>query len=397
MNAIDTDLADKTLRSRIDGLNFTYINGYEELASLSTEDDFHFKGLILNEQLRNLKSVFSFENKQIFLSRNKFVIDLTRNDGIYIESYFKDQDLFISIQFKGYFFVREDAFDVCRGLMIKLTEVYQSIFRLTLVDIAQDFLVSVDDLLPDPFYGGNEYIYGFKYKLSHHSSFSSKIKKYTGFVMISSRYKITVYDKIEENKGSKNPDKKKYYEDLYTQYEEVGVTRLELRLKQELCRDLTIPFYRIVDPESLFIKHALNAFYRKHKLRVQPPNCRDTNFKRWPVHPNWQFIFEGVSIPLLKVTNPDYRYTNGNKDVQKALHLLVDALVEGNPFMTKEDIHKKLEAINFDNILKKSEEKRVKRKRTKLAFNKIRDEVLERHQSKGWLDLGPGDIYNIPN
>lgn len=379
------DLSNKSLRTRIDGINFTYIETYKELVNQGIKDQLEIKRSILVEYASKLREVFKFDQDSIDFYEAKFVLDLNKDLGVFVESYFKNQNCYLCIQFKGSFFIEDHAFYFCRELMTRATEVFNAFFRVTLVDIAQDFLVPIQGVFPDPHIWSEDYRYCFKFKFANYRKQSPTSTMVTGYSLMSGRYKITVYDKIEENAGAKNPQKKEYYSSLYEKYSETGVTRVELRLKQELCKFISNTFYQAAIDELTFIRFSLKQFFNRHKLRVRPKGSKDSFYKRWPVHSNWKFIFEGHSESS-QITSPDFRYTSPNTDITRPLSLFMDAIVADRPEITREEVISILEKIDYDEFIKKSRQRSLKTSRTRAIFNSYKDELLAKRRSGDWLD-----------
>jgi hypothetical protein len=379
-------LEGKDLRCRIDGMNFTGIFPYPQMTELEKDEKDFYKEKILFDVITKMAKVLCFDRNSHFVDviKHKLTINLTDLLGVYVESYFKGVDLFLVIQFKGFFFVKDQAFALCRSIMFKLLEVFNILFRITLVDVAQDFLVPVDKLLPNPLVARSNTRYCFKFNCSNYCENNSEESKYTGFVISSGRYKITVYDKLLENKKARNPDKKEYYESIYGQLE--FVTRIELRIKQELCADLAKPFFNLIIEEDDFTRECLLKIYKKHKLKSQRPGSFDKDTNRWLVHPNWKYIFGRGLGSRSSISRPDFKYTSGNSDVEKSLNLLIETLVFNDPSITKDRLLKKLEYINYDDIIKRVQISHFKRSTTWARLEADKNEILDRYRNSRWLD-----------
>jgi hypothetical protein len=387
MSYLSTNLKDKHLRIRIDGINFTSIKACPELKHLEKQDVLAFKHSVLRDAVNQLKSVLKFDPSFVDISKTKLTINLASSLGIFIEGYFREHDFFILIQFKGFFFIDDDAFNKCRAVVFKLTEVFNNLFRLTLVDVAQDFMVPVDALLPNPLEESDEFKYCFRFKTRHHSENTVNGFKYTGFTLESSRWKMTLYDKLEEIRKAKNLEKKEYYENIYAEFKDGSVTRIELRIKQEYCRSLTKSFYTITNEEPRFIKECLLQIYNKHKLRIPKFNSHDQDYRRWPIHPNWKFIFgEDFSPTPKKLSSPDYKYTSGRQDVDKSLYTLIDTIIGSDPNISREQLCERLACLNIDEILRKAKLGHQKRTETLENLETIKNQALARYRNSDWLD-----------
>lgn len=387
MNESFTNLRGRNLRTRIDGMNFTQIGVFKDLSCLDKQDENSFKQSLLLDAAKKFRSVFEFDSKVIDITKNRLTIDLNSELGLFIEGYFKEIDLFLVVQFKGFFFIKDDAFDLCRSIMLRLTSEFNEVFRLTLVDVAQDFLVSVDDLLPNPSKRNDSYRCCFKFRTFYYHDNTSSEGKFTGFVIHSSRYKITIYDKLAENQKARNLQKKEYYEHIYAEFSDKHVTRIELRIKQEFCRPLTSLFFRKTVDEANFIKECLYQIYKKHKLRFQLPSSQDKDWRRWPVHPNWDYIFGGEgSLAATRVSSADYRYTSGKQNVDKSLHLLIETLVGTNPQMSKKELIEKIECINLDSVISRVQSGHLKRIKTIAVLESFKNQTLESYRNSTGLD-----------
>lgn len=380
------DLTERCLRKRIDGINFTLILPFEELENLSGEALQHQVEMILNNAVSKIGNVFRFSSEFANKLKSKISIDLNDSLGIYVEVFLKGIDLFIIIQFKGYFFTRDDAFLCCQTSLITLIDIFGAFFRITTIDLAQDFLAKVNQVLPSPSVVTTDYKYCFKFKYRQYTQCSKDGKVDTGFEFYSSRYKITVYDKILENKGAKNPVKKKYYLQLYGQYEKVGVTRVEIRIKQELCKDISQVFFDLNVTEEQFINFVLSKFYCKHKLKVQPEKSRDKDHRRWIVHRNWELIFNPPkdNIPNI-ITAPDYIFTSPDTNIEKHLRQLVESFIHIDPERSKEQILEAISKLDFEGALRKVEHRKRTREETQYYLDSMKRRVLRENQ----------DLFNI--
>lgn len=392
MKTILSPLEGKSLRCRIDGINFTSIKIFDHLKNIPKEDENYFKSSIISDAINKIASIFRFDrnDKCITVIKSKLTINLNDIHGIYIEAFFKGCDFFVLIQFKGYFFIQDGAFGYCQSIMMKMVEVFDNYFRISLIDAAQDFYVSIKEVLPNPNIVSDDLKYCFKYKsFDYHEKTKSGLE-HTGFVISSSRFKITLYNKLLENKGSKKADKKKYYEELYGKYS--NVTRVELRLKQELCKSLTKQFFSPFCYEDEFIIICLRNLFKKHKLRYRVQNSKDKDFRRWPIHPNWEYLFGRAKMADEEYcTMPDYKYTSGNQDISKALNLLIETLANNSPFIEKEELLKKLDLLDMDKILQRVKENSKKRGETRNFLKLQKDELLNKYKHGNWLDLTSGD------
>ena len=213
----------------------------------------------------------------------------------------------------------------------------------------------------------------------------------TGYEISSSRYKIIVYDKINENERAKNILKRKYYADLYDQFIDSGVTRIEVRLKQELCKELSKLFFDLTLSEDEFIRFALSRIYSKHKLRYRPINSSDQDFRRWPVHPRWEYIFKGESksLPIIK-TSPNFLYTTPSSNIEKILGQLVEAIAHSDPSRTKEQLKEAVSRVDFESVSTKVNRRVMERELSKKHLEKIKKDMLE--NCKDLIDFNTGQL-----
>lgn len=369
------DIVKEQLRKRIDGMNFTLIHPFEkEIENLSDAEREQFKIHQIEATIKKINKALNYQLGEVGIFKLKAVADLTKQIGIYIVIYFRGNDLYTVIQFKGFFFIQDNAFEYVKAITRNLSYCFDSIFRITTVDIAQDFLVHIDDLLPNPAYSSGNHRYCFRFKSRNYFESLKNYRQKTGFEIQSGRFKLIVYDKKSENKGTTNKKKKEYYENLFKEYPNKPVTRIELRLKQEMCKNLLDVFYSDIS-EHDFIALCFHQFTLRHKLRSRKGKSVDTDFRRWPIHPHWKIIFNNTHIPNQN-SFTDYLYTNPSKDIKRSMTKLIDTLATAYPDITEDELKERLNQIVSEEVMEKVKARVRRRSLTEEKFKSLKEEML---------------------
>lgn len=375
-----TNLQKYALRKRIDGMNFTLTKFFPELEEVNNVDIKVAKSQLLLEMVSKLSSTLSKSIEIPNVQNGKVVLDLNNELGIYSELSFRESDLILIFQLKGSFFTRDDAFILSRSLMSKLCSQFDGVFRLTRIDVAQDFLLEVLDVLPIPSECPPQIKYCFKYKSRTNTYQAGSSDVVSGFEMFAGRYSLVVYNKVLENMRVKNNEKKDYYEKIFSKYKGQPVTRVELKLKQEACKKLIEIFYKPNIEESEFLQLCSSQFFKRKKLRIRNSNSHDNDWRRWPVHPHWSALFDSCTSSCLdEITSPDYRYTTPKKNIEKALFNLVDTLSANYPEIDFDQLREKVESINLREIYINSRNRFLLKKRTDEKFKLFKDEIVNEY------------------
>jgi hypothetical protein len=384
------NLKDLELRKRIDGINFTAIIPCTEIEEFDDEEQKRWhKAYLIESMFGKISQILPFAGRPIEYLKSKSVVDLNSSIGIYLESFFKGNDQYVLIQFKGSFFVHSDAFNFCRSLVKKITAELDTFFRLTLIDVAQDFLAPIQSILPYPEHNNSDVKYCFKHKCSKFNENCKNRSLLTGFFISTGRYKITIYDKKAENQRARNKLKKSYYKKIFEKYKDKPVTRVELRLKQEACRKLLSCFFDFSISEEKFLRIALFQLYRKHKLRIKPVLSNDKDFRRWPIHPHWKHIFCQISqSDINDETTPDYLYTTPSSDLDRSISKLVETLAVSYPCIGTEELEEKLLSLPLDEIISKVQNKIKRRERTIEKLEALKFQLLNPDRFDTWSTSG---------
>ena len=399
------------LKSRIDGANFTALipfnpNDFSErvikINNLeNSTDNYNFQTLINFYKNRILKT-FNLNEGHINNTPNGIQINATQDLGIYCDLKRKKYDLYIHIQFKGFFFINKNSLYKLRLYMIELIKNTKEFFRLTLIDIAKDITLKPNEILPydSNIIKNNHFYYSFNHKKTNYTDQNSKEQIETGFKLYNSRFAIKVYDKRYENSQHKNQIKKEYYEKFFAKFVDknnnpLPVSRVELTIKQESCKKYSDHILNFDIPEEKIINDILSSFGSNHSLRQKAPNSQDKNKKRWPKVKNWIDLFSSNSeIELQDSTLSDYRFSNPKINIEKLLEKLVEAFAFKNEYdletLKKEDIIRILEP-KIDVILKDAKTKRYEHERTIRQHEEHIRKIVKR-ASNDQLSLFVGDF-----
>lgn len=335
------ELNNKILRSRIDGANFTCLIPFnpndfnKSIIDLkhpeNSKEEFNLNTLI-NINKNSILKVFGLTEACVQYTRTGLKIIETNNLGIYCDLSRRKYDLQIHIQFKGLFFIRKNALNDLRLFLIKLVNETRLLFRLTLIDIAKDILLKPYEILPYNDQNKN-LVYNFKHRFQNYSEQKDGKIFDTGFELRNSRFKIKVYDKRFENQSHKNIKKREYYNQIYSEFVDsnnnlLPVSRFEITLKQEACRDFIKHIFDFNISEDFLITSILHKFSLTHSLRERPKESIDKNLKRWPIAKNWVDLFTPTSTHLIKAQTPsDFRFSNPRINLETLITKLAEALV----------------------------------------------------------------------
>lgn len=390
----------KILRSRIDGANFTALIPFNP-------DNFQDRAIRPNDPERsrsgfNLSSLINFYKNSILehfsLSENSVsstpkgirIIE-TNNMGLYCEISKRNFDIQILIQFKGLFFIKDNAFPLMQQLINELSIDLGHIFRLTLLDVAKDILLHPYQVLPynKEIIESNFFCYNFKHQIVSYREQVGGDSIDTGFEIKNSRFKVKVYDKRHENSTHKNALKREYYDNLFNQFfdengELLPVSRFELTLRQENCHQFSELFYDTSISEESFILTVLNRFSLKHSLRQREQNSTDQNTKRWPIHPNWKALFVTDSAMELSVkTGSSFHYSNPRINLERQVIKLAEALALKSDISldtySPDDLLKLLET-NLKDIISLARGKRIEHEQTLLSQEVMLQRAERRYQ-----------------
>lgn len=172
----------KVLRSRIDGANFSAkipfnpndFNQRIKINNIEDSTDTTNFSTLINFYKKHLLKTFNLNDNAVKNTENGIKIIETKNIGIYCELKRINYDLSITIQFKGFFFIQDNALHKMRLFLTDLISYTKVFFRLTLIDIAKDVTMKPDEILPyDPIVLNKE---SFKYMFSHKKDIYSEQK-----------------------------------------------------------------------------------------------------------------------------------------------------------------------------------------------------------------------------
>lgn len=369
MNKLQS-LEGRIFRAKLDGVyyssNVQLIQDEIENAKLAEEK--------LNKIVEKIRVTLNFTPNEVFADKYGKTLESTDRLGIYTKVSLRATCLNINIQFKGYFFTFSDCWYRMRCHMFDLMLNLKLFFRPTLIDIAQDVGLKTYETLPLPAPDNlsNGFIYNFKFKTQ---KFSERYEFHidTGFCISNSRFKLKVYDKIAENRKSRNLQKKQYYDKLYSQFDDV--TRIELTLRQESCRRFWTEIYTTQLSEEDFALYCLKHFAKKHSIRVKPTSSSDNDISRWPKLENWIYLFERSGKELLKLdTTNDFVFSKSSLTIEGVLSNFVE-LLSSQREVSLDELITKLK-IFYPKIIRKIQSKRQRNEYTLDQLNSLLAEVM---------------------
>lgn len=401
----------KILRSRIDGANFTALvpfnpNDFTErtikIDNLENSTDAYNFSTLINYYKNQILKAFNLNENVVNNTSSGIKIIETNNIGIFCELKRKKYDLFIHIQFKGFFFIQDNALHKMRLFITELIDRTKTIFRLTLIDIAKDILLKPSEILPydSKVITENNYHYHFSHKKYVYTDQVKNELIETGFRLQNSRFTIKVYDKRHENSQHKNQIKKEYYEQYFSKYVDTNgqpfpVTRVELTVKQEACVKFSDHALNDDVTEDVLINNILSSFSKKHSLKQRSESSSDKDIKRWPIVQNWIDLFSSNNDVELKDKTPsDHRYSNPRINIESLLEKLVEAFAFKTDYdfetLSEEDVLSLIRP-KIKDILQNAKTKRYEHEKTQRDHEDYVRQIAKRRNNKQ-LSFGIGDF-----
>lgn len=363
------NLKEKRVSVSVDGLNVTGIKSFPyALSEIEKEHQFNFLKAKLIEVFRDLE-LGVWEN-----IGSKSILKLLKKLGVYAELSWKKNNVFICIQFKGLFFVHPQAFMKAKYIVWDCIAKTQVLFRLTLLDVAQDFTEDIENIVPivDETCVDDSFKLHFKHRLQKYNDADSDKNVLTGFSIIVSRTKLTFYNKkFEQLKKETNKIKREHYEKLFQLYDGLPFSRVELRLKQEYLKQLWTKF---LDPHFSALELclvALSKYYQRHKLRYRPSGRKDKDWSRLPVLENWKELFYFPDSFVSKDLGlEDLVLTNSRSSFDRLFNQLAEEFIcsGGTSYL---EFKSRLDGFWFDEIRKRVSKKEHDELRTEYAFDKL--------------------------
>lgn len=242
---------------------------------------------------RKVTKVFSFCVFDQQYNPKSIILNASREFGVYVSIMVSKDNLIVSCQFGGTFFILNE-FRLCPILCRKLSLELNSFFRLTRVDDYMDVLGGVYDFFPvgDGEFFGHFWKYNFKYRRDIWADKNNKEKELieTGFSFRNSTFQLCVYDKLEELNKAKGKAKAS----MLSRYQELSlgqpVTRIEARLLKDSLDPIREYFYEPSITEENFLLSLRHLITQRRKLRVRK-NGRDKDARRYEIDSNWVYRF----------------------------------------------------------------------------------------------------------
>lgn len=197
----------------------------------------------------------------------------------------------LTLEFTGHFFIRENYYETSKKMVRFFAEKFGTYFKINRVDIRQDIYGAWKpfDYFPD-FKEDHQLHWATRSTPTINYYINDGGHDFTGFAVVSSRYRIKSYNRnlLLKDGFRKGKMTSSYYKHYKGIYKNRNVQRLEIQLVQDACSLFSILYFSGEKTKEDTLKYVMANFGRNHALkRIK----RGVPKESWPIDPVFSELF----------------------------------------------------------------------------------------------------------
>ena len=197
----------------------------------------------------------------------------------------------LTLEFTGHFFIRENAYESSKKMVRFFANKFGTYFKINRVDIRQDIYGAYNpfDYFPN-FKDDRKLCWATRSKPTINYYINDGGHEFTGFAVVSSRYRIKSYNRnlLMRDAFRKGKMTSTYYKHYKSIYKNRKVQRLEIQLVQDACSLFSILYFSGEKTKEDTLKYVMANFGRNHTLkRVTPGMAKES----WPIDSVFSELF----------------------------------------------------------------------------------------------------------